>query len=141
MHAHTLDHPACAPSAPCTRARTAPSQVHRARADSRARTHRAQLRDAQIPGYSGTLFSWAPVRRSATPARGAHGSGAQGGGPRGSGAPYSDAGYLVYNVGDHLLFADHSAPHAPEPYPYPYPYPCPPAYSYPCPCPYPYPYP
>ena len=126
MHAHTLHDPACAADRTVhARAHCTQPSAARTRRLTRSRTHRAQLRDAQIPGYSGTLFSWAPVRRSATPARGAQGSGAQGSGARSSGAPYSDAGYLVYNVGDHLLFADHSAPHAPEPYPYPYPYPIP----------------
>ena len=81
------------------------------------------MREAQIPGYSGTTFSWAPAQPSSGGAAqgGDGGAGAQGG----SAAPYSvgHAGYLVYNVGDNLLFADHHAAsqasrdRAPEPEP------------------------
>jgi len=75
--------------------------------------HAAQVREAQIPGYTGTMFSWAP----ALPSGGQGGQGGSGaaeqlgdGGPTslgsGASAPYSDEGFLVYNVGDNLLFAD-----------------------------------
>ena len=72
--------------------------------------HAAQVREAQIPGYTGTMFSWAP----ALPSGGQGGGGAAeqlgDGGPTslgsGASAPYSDEGFLVYNVGDNLLFSD-----------------------------------
>ena len=54
-----------------------------------------QVREAPVPGYTGTAFSWAPAL--------------PGGGGSDTAAPYSDAGFLVYNIGDNLLFADQRA--------------------------------
>ena len=75
-----------------------------------------QVREAQVPGYTGTLFSWAP----SLPSSGAAQIGDGGAGSHGRAAPYSDAGFLVYNVGDTLFFADQRATQAPgEPQPEP----------------------
>ena len=86
--------------APCMRPWAHPCTHH----------HAVQVREAQIPGYTGTMFSWAP----ALPSGGQGGGGAaeqlSDGGPTshggGASAPYSDEGFLVYNVGDNLLFSD-----------------------------------
>ena len=90
--------------APCTRPFTRPW------AHAFTHHHAAQVREAQIPGYTGTMFSWAP----ALPSGGQGGGGAAeqlgDGGPTslgsGASAPYSDEGFLVYNVGDTLLSPD-----------------------------------
>ncbi len=59
-----------------------------------------QVRVSQVPGYTGTSFSWAPAL--------------PGGAQLGEGGR-SDAGFLVYNVGDVLQFTDQRAASGEQP--------------------------